>query len=150
MKHLKVMAALLILCMCMAMFMTGCTENGETFKTSTSSEGVISFYQTSNRDQFLTYLKSIDTAEYDILDVSSPHSTSYSVTVREKGKWKTAENTKAYDVAVLDGYYIFTTNRQDDYLNFLEQFELEIYQILGITANPGNTYYEVTYAEIKN
>ncbi|MBQ6860526.1 MAG: hypothetical protein IJO08_02640 [Clostridia bacterium] len=150
MKHKKVMAALLILCMCMAIFMTGCSENGETFKTATSSEGVISFYQTSNRDQFLAYMKSIDTSEYDILDVSSPHTTSFAVTTREKGKWKTAENTKAYEVAVLDGYYLFVTTNQNDYLNFLEQFEAEIYQINGISVNPGNSYYAVTYVEIKN
>ncbi len=147
MKRTKIMATFLILCMCMALFLTGCTE--EEINTTTSSEGVVTFYQTSNRDNFMAYVKGIDTAEYDILDISSIHNTSFAVTIREKGKWKTSENVKAYDVAVLDGYYLFSTTNKKDYLDFLEQFEPEIYQILGITANPGNSYYAVTYVEIK-
>ena len=150
MKHRKVMTTFLILCMCIVMCMTGCSENGENFQTSTSSEGVIIFFQTTNRDEFLGYMKSLDTAEYDILDVSSHHSTTFAVTTREKGKWKTTENVKAYEVAVLDGQYLFTTSKLQEYLDFLEQFENEIYQINGITVNLGNSYFAVNYAEIKN
>ncbi len=136
----------IILLVLMIFTLVACSE--EEMNTSTSSEGIVSLYTTSNKNAYLKYVAKVDTTEYEILDVTiSQDNNRFAVTTRLKGKWKESENTESYDVSVLDGYYIFNTNDVKEYLNFLESFNSEVYEILGISVIPGNSDYIVTYFE---
>lgn len=140
----RLICTIMVLLMCLTM--VACSE--EEINTSTSSEGIVSLYITSNKDAYLKYVAKIDTTEYEILDVTiSQDNQKFAVTTRLKGRWKENENMESYDVSVLDGYYIFNTNDVKEYLNFLESFNSEIYEILGISVIPGYTDYIVTYFE---
>ncbi len=140
----RLIGIMLLILMCFSL--VACSE--EEMNTSTSSEGVVSLYTTSNKNAYLKYVAKIDTTEYEILDVTiSQDGNRFAVTTRLKGKWKEAENTESYNVSVLDGYYIFNTNDVKEYLNFLESFNPEIYEILGISVIPGNSDYIVSYFE---
>lgn len=142
MKRLICIMLLVLMCLSLA----ACSE--EEMNTSTSSEGIVSLYTTTNKNSYLKYVAKIDTTEYEILDVTiSQDNNRFAVTTRLKGKWKESENTESYDVSVLDGYYIFNTNDVKEYLNFLESFNSEVYEILGISVIPGNSDYIVTYFE---
>lgn len=139
-----------LICIMLLVLMTftlvACSE--EEMNTSTSSEGIVSLYTTTNKNAYLKYVAKVDTTEYEILDVTiSQDNNRFAVTTRLKGKWKESENTESYDVSVLDGYYIFNTNDVKEYLNFLESFNSEVYEILGISVIPGNSDYIVTYFE---
>lgn len=136
----------IILLVIMTFTLVACSE--EEMNTSTSSEGIVSLYTTTNKNAYLKYVAKVDTTEYEILDVTiSQDNNRFAVTTRLKGKWKESENTESYDVSVLDGYYIFNTNDVKEYLNFLESFNSEVYEILGISVIPGNSDYIVTYFE---
>ncbi len=139
-----------LICIMLLVLMTftlvACSE--EEMNTTTSSKGIVSLYTTTNKNAYLKYVAKIDPTEYEILDVTiSQDNNRFAVTTRQKGKWKESENTESYDVSVLDGYYIFNTNDVKEYLNFLESFNTEVYEILGISVIPGNNDYIVTYFE---
>ena len=140
----RLICTLLVILMCFTL--VACSE--EEMNTSTSSEGIVSLYTTSNKNAYLKYVAKLDTTEYEILDVTiSQDNNRFAVTTRLKNRWKEAENTDSYNVIVLDGYYIFNTNDVKEYLNFMESFNPEVYEILGISVIPGNSDYIVTYFE---
>lgn len=140
----RLICTLLVILMCFTL--VACSE--EEMNTSTSSEGIVSLYTTSNKNAYLKYVAKLDTTEYEILDVTiSQDNNRFAVTTRLKNRWKEGENTDSYKVIVLDGYYIFNTNDVKEYLNFMESFNPEVYEILGISVIPGNSDYIVTYFE---
>ena len=111
----------IILLVLMSFTLVACSE--EEMNTSTSSEGLVSLYTTSNKNAYLKYVAKLDTTEYEILDVTiSQDNNRFAVTTRLKGKWKESEN-------------------------FLEAVNPEVYEILGISVIPGNSDYIVTYFE---
>ena len=140
----RLISIMIVLLMCVAL--VACSA--EEMNTETSQEGIVSLYTTTNKDSYLKYVAKIDTSEYEIVDVTiSQDGHKFAVTTRLKNKWKETENTTSYDVSVLDGYYIFSADNAKTYLNFMECFNSEVYEILGISVIPGNSDYIVTYFE---
>ena len=136
----------IILAIITCLGLVACTA--EEINTSTGKEGLVSLYKATNKDSFFAYIKKLDTSEYEILDITiSQNGAMYAVTTRVKNKWKETENTESFNVLVFEDYYIFSADVADDYLNFLECFNSEKYEILDISAIPGNSDFFVVYRE---
>lgn len=132
-------------------------ESKNTSALNSDSENVF-LYTTRNKNEYMNYLKNINTSEYEILGITTSITEEYRaqefymITYRKIDAPKAETKGNDYDIVISDGYYMFTTRDSSLYLDFIDEMDFSKYKILGITTSITETYraqefYMITYCE---
>lgn len=157
-RIIYVLIAIIMVVTCLS----GCGSNenevGENNNIISSNTENVFLYTTRDKNDYMNYLSTLDTSVYEVLGITTSITQAYRsqefymITYRKIDALKSESKGNDYDVATLNGYYVFTTKDSKLYLDFIDEMDFSKYKILGITTSITQVYrtqefYMITYCE---